>query len=138
MAAFSTKIITSDRVFFDGRVEIIIVPGLRGEKAFMAHHEEMVIALRPGEIRFKTEDGKWQTAINGYGVASCANNRLQVIVESAEYPEDIDEARAKLAQERAMEEMRQKQSIQEYRCSQASLARAINRLRHVNHSHYDI
>lgn len=133
MATFSAKIVTSNRVFFNGKVEIIVVPGLKGEKGFMAHHEELVIALKPGEIRYKTADGVWNTVVSGFGVAQAANNRVSVIVESAERPEDIDEARAREARDRALEEMRQKQSIQEYKSSQASLARALNRLRHVDH-----
>lgn len=134
MNTFSAKIITSNKVFFDGKVEIIVVPGLMGEKGFMAHHEELVIALKPGEIRFKTEDGVMHTAVSGYGVAQAANNRVMVIVESAENPEDIDEVRAREARDRALEEMRQKQSIQEYQVSQAALARALNRLKHVRHN----
>ncbi len=134
MNTFSAKIITSNKVFFDGKVEIIVVPGLMGEKGFMAHHEELVIALKPGEIRFKTEDGVMHTAVSGYGVAQAANNRVMVIVESAENPEDIDEVRAREARDRALEEMRQKQSVQEYQISQASLARALNRLKHVRHN----
>ena len=45
-------------------------------------------------------------------------------------PEDIDAVRAREARDRALEEMRQKQSIREYKTTQASLARAINRMRH--------
>ena len=55
---------------------------------------------------------------------------MTAIVESAELPEDIDAVRAREARDRALEEMRQKQSIREYKTTQASLARAINRLRH--------
>ena len=65
----------------------------------------------------------------GSGFAQMANNRAMVLVDTAERPEDIDEVRAQEALERAKEEMRQKQSIQEYRISQASLARAISRLK---------
>ena len=49
--------------------------------------------------------------------------------DTAERPEDIDVRRAQEQQERAQEQMRQKQSIQEYYHTQASLARAMTRLR---------
>ena len=51
------------------------------------------------------------------------------LVDSAERPEDIDEVRAREAMERAQEQLRQKQSIYEYRMSKASLARAVSRLK---------
>lgn len=130
MATFFLKIITSNKVFFKGQVSMAVVTATDGEKAFMAHHEEMVLALKPGEIRFQKEDGNWVTAVSGVGVVQAAHNRVTVIVESAELPEEIDAVRAREARDRALEEMRQKQSIREYKTTQASLARAINRLRH--------
>ena len=130
MATFFLKIVTSNKVFFAGKVSVVIVTATDGEKAFMAHHEEMVLALKPGEIRFQKEDGTWVTAVSGVGVVQAANNRVSAIVESAELPEDIDAVRAREARDRAMEEIRQKQSIREYKTTQASLARANNRMRH--------
>ena len=54
---------------------------------------------------------------------------MTVVVDTAERPEDIDEVRAREALERAEEQMRQKQSLQEYKMSQASMARALSRLK---------
>lgn len=50
-------------------------------------------------------------------------------METAERPEEIDKVRAEEAKERAQEQLRQKQSIQEYYHSRASLARAMTRLK---------
>lgn len=118
--------------------EIVILPGLDGEYAFMAKHEEMVVAVRPGELRFKKPDGTWQYAVVGAGVAQTANNRVIILVDSAERPEDIDEIRAKEAKERAEEQLRQKQSVYEYRMSKASLARAVSRLKEKQRSHINL
>ena len=63
------------------------------------------------------------------GFAEIVNNRASVLVNTAERPEDIDVKRAEEAKERAEEQLRQKQSIQQYYHTQASLARAMNRLR---------
>ena len=51
MNTFSLKVIASDKVFFDGKCGIIIVPDLDGEQAIMSHHEDMVIATKEGEVR---------------------------------------------------------------------------------------
>ena len=53
----------------------------------------------------------------------------ELLVDSAERPEDIDANRARLAEERAREELLQKRSLREYRMAEANLARALNRLR---------
>lgn len=129
MAVFHLRIVSGNRVFYDGRAQIVVVPELDGECAFMAHHENMVVAVQPGEIRFRKEDGSWQYAVAGTGFAEAANNRVTILLDTVERPEEIDEARAQAALERAQEELRQKRSIQEYRISQAALARAVSRIR---------
>lgn len=132
MNTFSLKIIASDKVFYDGECGIVIVPGLDGELAIMAHHENMVIATQVGELRFRVEEnGEWHKAVVGIGFAHVANNCVTMLVDTAERPEDIDEVRARQALERAQEQLRQKQSILEYHMTQASLARAMARLREV-------
>lgn len=130
MNTFSLKIIASDKVFYDGRCGIVIVPALDGEKAIMAHHENMVIATKVGEVRFKADENEeWRRAVVGTGFVHIANNRVTILVDTAERPEDIDAVRARQAYERAQEQLRQKQSIQEYYVSKASLARAMVRLK---------
>ena len=130
MNTFSLKVIASDKVFFDGKCGIIIVPALDGEQAIMSHHEDMVIAVDEGEMRFQPEGSdNWEYAVVGIGFVEIVNNRVTLLVESAERPEEIDVARAREAKERAEEQMRQKQSIHEYYHSRASLARAMARLK---------
>ena len=134
MNTFSLKVIASDKVFFDGKCGIIIVPALDGEQAIMSHHEDMVIATREGEVRFKEkEEDDWTKAVVGVGCVYISHNRVIMLVDTAERPEDIDRVRANeakiRAEERAQEQLRQKQSIQEYHVSQASMARAMLRLK---------
>lgn len=130
MNTFRLKIIASDKIFYDGRCGIIVVPALDGEQALMSHHEDMVIATRVGEVRFREQDEEeWRRAVVGVGFVHIANNRVTMLVDTAERPEDIDEVRAKEALERAKEQMRQRHSIREYKMSQASMARALSRLK---------
>jgi F-type H+-transporting ATPase subunit epsilon len=129
MAEFYLKVIASDKTFFSGYAETLIVPALDGQYAIMAHHDNVVVAVKPGEAFCKKPDGTWVPAIVGSGFVHSSNNRTTLIVDTAERPEDIDEARAREAMERAQEAMRQKQSVQEYRVSQAALARALSRLK---------
>ena len=129
---FYLKIIASDGVFFEGRVRQIIIPAPDGAKGIMANHEDMLIAVDIGLAKVELPEG--HEAVVGQGFAEIVNNRVTLIVETAEKPEDIDLRRAEEQKERAEEQLRQKQSIQEYYHSQASLARAMNRLR-AGHGH---
>ena len=128
--SFYLKIIAANRVFYSGRCRSIIVPEYDGPNEILAHHEDMVIAVNDGEMRFQPEGSdNWEYAVVGIGFVEIVNNRVTLLVESAERPEEIDVARAREAKERAEEQMRQKQSIHEYYHSRASLARAMARLK---------
>ena len=130
MSSYNLRVIAADKVFFSGRCESLIVPAFDGQKEILAHHEAMVIAVDDGEMKFRPEgSGDWQKVVVGKGFVQIANNRVTLLVETAERPEDIDIARAREAKERAEEKLRQKQSIQEYYHSSASLARAMSRLK---------
>ena len=129
MKTFSLKVLASDRVFYDGRCKMVILPAMDGQLGVLANHGDMVVGLAMGEMRIQKEDDTWETALIGKGVMQDVNNRMTILTEFAEYPDEIDEKRALAAKERAEEQLRQKQSIQEYHHSQAALARAIARLK---------
>ncbi|SFL47775.1 ATP synthase F1 subcomplex epsilon subunit [Lachnospiraceae bacterium KH1T2] len=123
------RIIASNGIFFEGKVQAVLFSTIDGERELMAHHEEMIIAVDVGTLRYQTPDNEWHKVIVGVGTAQFANNRCTVLVDTCELPENIDRARAQAALERAEEQMRQRKSIVEYKMSQASLARALTRLK---------
>ena len=129
MDTFGLKIIASDKVFYEGRCRNLIIPAPDGEVGLLPHHENMVIAKQVGIARMEVEAGEWNEIAVGTGFAEIVNNRVTLLVDTAERPEDIDVRRAQEQKERAEEQMRQKRSIQQYYHTQASLARAMNRLR---------
>lgn len=129
MDTFGLKIIASDKVFYEGRCRNLVIPAPDGEVGLLPHHENMVIAIGVGIARMQVEEGEWSEIAVGTGFAEIVNNRVTLLVDTAERPEDIDVRRAQEQKERAQEQMRQKRSIQQYYHTQASLARAMNRLR---------
>ena len=132
MKTFSLKVLASDRVFFDGRCKMVILPAADGQLGVLANHGDMVVALKMGEMRIQKEDETWETALIGKGVMQDINNRMTILTEFAEHPDEIDEKRALDAKKRAEEQLRQKQSIPEYHHSKAALSRALARLKESN------
>lgn len=128
MNTFALKVIACDRIFYEGRCTQVILPLLDGKAALEAHHENAVFAVDIGEIVIDREDGGRITGVCGTGVAQIINNRATIIVDTCESPDEIDLRRAGEAKLRAEEQLRQKQSVQEYYRSRASLARAMERL----------
>ena len=129
MNTFSLKVIACDKIFYDGRCKQVILPLSDGQKALQAHHENMAFAVEIGEIQIEEEDGNQIIGVCGTGFAQIINNRATVIVDTCEYPEEIDVRRAEEAKIRAEEQLRQKQSIQEYYRSKAAIARDMERLK---------
>lgn len=129
MQLFSVKVVASNRIFYEGKCRSLVLPELDGEKGILAHHENMIIAIENGVMKIQQEDGGWIEAAVSSGFAQIINNRVLVLVLSAEKPEEIDIRRAREAKERAEEQLRQKQSLQEYHISQASLSRAMTRIK---------
>ena len=109
MNTFFLKIISSDKVFYEGKCQNLILPIEDGEFSVLAHHENMIVAVVNGELHLKTPEGEWITAAVSRGFAEIINNRVSVLVNSAERPEDIDVKRAEEARQRAEERLRQKQ-----------------------------
>ena len=123
------RIIASNGVFFEGKIRSVIFNTIDGQMELMAHHEEMIIAVALGSLRYQTEDNEWHRVIVGVGTAQVANNRCTVLVDTCERPGEVDRSRAKAALDRAQEQLRQKKSIVEYKMAQMSLARALSRLK---------
>ena len=115
-------------------MESLILPASDGSYGVQAGHEPVVTAIEPGEARYKA-DGEWYSLVVTQGFAEIMSDYAIVLVSAAERPEDIDEARAQRAKERAEERLRQKNSRLEYIHSKAALARATARLSAARHSH---
>lgn len=130
MSTFQLKIIASNKIFFNGEAQSIVVPHLdNGQIGFLAHHENCVLPIEVGEMKIITADSKQIDAFVGTGFLEFFDNSALLVCVSAELPEEIDARRAQEAKERAEEEMRQQHSQLEYYHSQANLARAMERLK---------
>lgn len=128
-SVFNVHILAADRALYEGPCESLIVPLLQGQYGVLARHSNMIGAVVPGKLTFRTPDGETQIAAVSAGMVKIENNDVLVLVDSAERPEEIDINRAKRAEAEAKEAILQQRSRQEYLAAQANLARAINRLR---------
>lgn len=129
MEVFQAHILAADRSFYEGPCVSLTVPTSDGEQGILAHHSDMIAAILPGTLRFQTPEGPVQTAAVSGGMVKIEINEVLVLVDSVERPEEIDAARARREADEAREAMLQKKSRQEYQLAQATLARAMNRLR---------
>ncbi len=128
MSTFNLEIVATDKIFYQGSCESLVFPGIDGEHGILARHETMVAAVKAGELRY-TVDGEARGAAVGDGFIEVSPEKVVIIADFAERPEDIDIKRAQRAKERAEERLRLKRSEKEYVHSQAALSRAMARLK---------
>ena len=129
METFQVHILAADRTLYEGPCVSLIIPASDGERGILAHHSSMMAAIVPGMLRYQLPGQEVQLAAVSLGMVKVENNEVLVLVDSAERPEEIDEARARREADEAREAILQKKSRQEYQLAQATLARALNRLR---------
>ena len=129
MDVFQVHILAADRTLYEGPCVSLTIPVSDGERGILAHHASMMAAVVPGMLRFQPPGEEVQLAAVSPGMVKVEHNEVLVLVDSAERPEEIDEARARREADEAREAILQKKSRQEYQLAQATLARALNRLR---------
>lgn len=127
-ATFHLSIITPEHSFFEGDVEMLVLETPDGEVAIQAGHIPMVISTVEGEIRIH-QDGRCRWAAASSGFATVIQDQVLLMLQTAEWPEEIDIKRAERAEREAQERLRQKRSMEEYHMARAMLARAMARLR---------
>lgn len=98
------EIVTPYEMFFEGPVEMVVLTSKDGEIGVMPGHAPMMIALVPGEIRIKAS-GEWRALAATNGYAEVSGDITIIIVNAAEWADQIDLKRAKKALERADERL---------------------------------
>ena len=129
MDSIFLKVITFEREFYFDKCTQVVFTMEDVEVVIQAHHENMLFAVDPGEIRVTRVDNTIEKGVLGTGFAYVMNNRVTIMVDTAEHPDEIDMVRAERAKNRAQEQLRQQQSIAEYYHTQVSLAKAISRMK---------
>ena len=128
MNTFRLEILTPERRFLDADVELVGVQACDGRLTVLAGHAPMVAPLDAGTLHLRL-DGEDREAFHSLGFLEVRPDKVLMFTQACEWPEEIDEKRARVALEKATEELRQKQSILEHRHSELSLIRAMARLR---------
>ncbi len=129
MKPFEVKILEPEGPVFSGSVKGIKLPGTEGNFEVLHNHASLMSALEVGIITIKNDSTTDEYSISN-GFVEVHNNRVTVIVESAEHKDDIDLDRALAAKKRAEERLAAaRENKIDIARAEASLKRAINRIK---------
>ena len=124
---FRLEVVTPYRVFYSDMADMVVLQNPDGQMGVMKGHVPLVTLVEPGQIKIRRK-GEWHVAAIGEGYVEITRNNVYVVADSAEWPDEIDQARALAAKERAEERLRKKISRQEYIQSKSAISRALARL----------
>lgn len=124
---FDVEIITPDRVFFTGTAQMIEFSTANGEIGVYKNHIPLTTVLIPGIVTLTMEDGKKTAALHA-GFAEILPNKVTLLAEIAEWPDEIDERRAEAAKKRAEERLAAKTKDVDIQRAEIALRRALVRI----------
>ncbi|MCR4667004.1 MAG: F0F1 ATP synthase subunit epsilon [Desulfovibrio sp.] len=127
MSTLQLEVVTPDKTVVSSQVEMAICPGVAGEFGVLPNHVSILSALKVGDLRYRA-DGKDEHVFISGGFADMNNNVLSILAESAEKANDIDEARAQAAKDRAEKRLAEKNDQIDATRANAALQRALVRL----------
>ncbi|MDE7298350.1 MAG: ATP synthase F1 subunit epsilon [Lachnospiraceae bacterium] len=116
---FRLQVIAPDRIFLDGEADMIELTTTEGEIGVLKDHIPLTAIVAPGILRIK-KDGEEREAALHEGFLEILGDKVVILAESCEWPEEIDINRANEAKIRA--ERRLKSADAELNETRAELA----------------
>lgn len=124
---FTLRIITPDRVFYEGEVSMVEFNTTEGEIGVLKKHVPITVIVSPGILTITEAEGTKEAALHA-GFAEILQDEVVILAEVIEWPEEIDEERAEKAKERAEERLRSKTPETDILRAETALQRAMARI----------
>ena len=127
-ATFLLKIINPDRLFYQGEVSFVELHTTEGDVGIYPKHIPMTFIVEPGVIRIHTEEGVKEAALHA-GFIEVLEDKITIMAESVEWPDEIDLERAKEAKIRAERRLNGKEAGIDIEKAELALKRSLARIR---------
>jgi F-type H+-transporting ATPase subunit epsilon len=133
MPDLSLEVATPTRLVVAETVDEVVIPGSQGYFGVLPGHAPLLATLGIGELMFRKGATQFHLALTG-GFAEVRNDKVIVLAENAERPQEIDRDRAQRSRERAERRLTARESGDvDFARAQAALARALIRLQVAGH-----
>ena len=124
---FKLRIITPERVFFEGEAEMVEFNTTEGEIGVLPGHIPLTVIVKPGILRISGKEENKTAALHA-GFAEILPEGITILAEIVEWPEEIDEQRAEAARQRAEERLGHKTPETDVARAETALLRAMARI----------
>lgn len=127
MSRLPLRIVTPEKVAWEGDVDSLVVPAVEGQLGILPGHAPLLAQLAPGPMRVRDGEDVRLLALSG-GFVEVYGGRASVFAETAELADEIDGERARQAHERAKAALQTPGAVVDEQ-AQAALRRALIRMR---------
>lgn len=124
---FQLRIITPDRIFFEGEADMVEFNTTEGQIGVLPGHIPLTVIIQPGILHIYEPDSEKEAALHA-GFAEILPDGITILAEIIEWPEEIDEERAEAALKRAEERLKSPTPETDIARAQTALYRAMARI----------
>jgi F-type H+-transporting ATPase subunit epsilon len=129
MDKFKVRIVTPERVFYEGEADMVEMNTTEGQIGCYPGHIPLTVIVKPGVLNIH-ENGEIKTAALHAGFAEILPDSFNILAETVEWKDEIDEERARASLEAAKKRLESKTDVDDLERSRAetALQRAITRI----------
>ncbi len=124
---FDLSIVSPERVFYRGKVSMVELSTSEGDVGIYKNHIPMTFLLVPGIVTITEEGGQREAAIHS-GFMEVLQDKVTILAEIAEWPDEIDKNRAEEAKVRAERRLQTKDPMVNLNRAEMALRKATVRL----------
>lgn len=124
---FNLKVVTPERIFYDGMVEMVELKTSEGDIGILKGHIPLTAVVAPGALVIKEATDTKQAALID-GIVRILQDNVTVLAQSCEWPDEIDVNRAKEAKIRAERRLTGQEGEVNFQRAELALKRSLTRL----------
>lgn len=124
---FQLEIVTPTKLLVKDAAEEAQIPGVNGYLGILPGHAPLISELGVGEITYKAKGAVHSLSV-AWGFVEVLPDKVTILAEAAEHPQEIDTARAQKAKERAEDRLKSNDPQVDYPRAEDALQRAEARL----------
>lgn len=125
---FYLRIITPDRLFYEGEVDMVEFNTTEGEIGVLPGHIPLTVIVKPGILVISEKGGEEKEAALHAGFAEILPEGVTILAEIIEWPHEIDEQRAEEAMHRAQDRLASRTPETDIARAETALLRAMARI----------
>ncbi len=126
--AIHVNIVSAEGEIFTGDADMVFAPAKAGEIGIAPRHAPLLTTLKPGSVRVQTGETEKLFYVTG-GILEVQPHLVTVLADSALHADQLDEAEALAARERAREMLEGKHGAIDLARAQSELVEAEARYR---------